>query len=351
MTTPSSPPLVPPRVLDAWSSLVGGACQPLGTGLINATFLVVGGGRPVVLQRLHPSFDAKVNLDLDTVTTLLHSQGLPTPRLVKTDAGAFETTDVGGQLWRAQTYVPGTAFDQLQSPAHAEEAGALVAQFHAALADATIAYQKERRNAHNTETHVRFLETTLDAQRGHRLYDQVAPLAASVLRALSPLPSFDALPERHAHGDLKISNLLFDDKQKGLCLVDLDTLAPMRWPHEMGDALRSWCNLSGEDHDASTFNLEFLKAALNGYASMAGDTISDAERDLLITGVHTICLELAARFLADALNETYFGWNPDRFPTRADHNLVRGRGQLTLAEDLVRQRSAAEAIVTGAFRR
>lgn len=345
-TPPSS---IPANVLTAWEGLGQAEIRPLGTGLINATFLAVGAGRPLVLQRLHQSFDANVNVDLDTVTALLHKRGMTTPRLVKTKDGSRETVDADGHLWRAQTYVPGQAFDKLQSTQHATEAGALVADFHGALFDADIHYQKERRHAHLTASHLRFLESTLDAHRDHRLYAEVAPLADAVLAALDPLPDFSRLPERHAHGDLKISNLLFDDKGQGLCLVDLDTLAPMVWPHEMGDAFRSWCNRSGEDHEGATFDLAFFRAALEGYARQNGAALTDDERGMLVEGIRTICLELAARFLADALNASYFGWDPDRFPTRADHNLVRGRGQLALAMDLDTKRSAAEQVVENAF--
>ena len=54
------------------------------------------------------------------------------------------------------------------------------------------------------------------------------------------------------------------------------------------------------------------------------------EARALVGGLGTICLELSARFLADALNESYFGFDATRFATRGDHNLVRGRGQLAL---------------------
>ena len=32
---------------------------------------------------------------------------------------------------------------------------------------------------------------------------------------------------------------------RAVCVVDLDTLAPMSLHHELGDAWRSWCNLGG----------------------------------------------------------------------------------------------------------
>ena len=56
-------------------------------------------------------------------------------------------------------------------------------------------------------------------------------------------------------------------------------------------------------------------------------------------GVEWISLELAARFAADALFESYFGWDPARFPGRGEHNLVRARGQWSMHQALVATRA------------
>ena len=51
-----------------------------------------------------------------------------------------------------------------------------------------------------------------------------------------------------------------------------------------------------------------------------------------------ITLELTTRFTADILNDRYFGWDPQRFASRAEHNRVRACGQLRLAESLLEAR-------------
>jgi hypothetical protein len=50
----------------------------------------------------------------------------------------------------------------------------------------------------------------------------------------------------------------------------------------------------------------------------------------LAHGLERLCVELSARFAADALEEAYFGWNPDLFESAGDQNLSRARGQLSL---------------------
>ena len=47
-------------------------------------------------------------------------------------------------------------------------------------------------------------------------------------------------------------------------------------------------------------------------------------------GLETVCIELAARFAVDVFDDSYFGWDATRFPSRRAHNLIRARGQLAL---------------------
>jgi hypothetical protein len=51
----------------------------------------------------------------------------------------------------------------------------------------------------------------------------------------------------------------------------------------------------------------------------------------------------------DALNESYFGWSPDKFASRSEHNLARARSQLSLAASVAAQRSALETVVARIF--
>ena len=132
-------------------------------------------------------------------------------------------------------------------------------------------------------------------------------------------------------------------------MVDLDTIAPMKLAHELGDALRSWSNPSGEDATEVRFDAEVFGAALAGYAAQAPADLSPAEIDTLAGGTRLIILELSARFAADALNERYFGWDAGRFATRGDHNLLRARAQLLLARDFDRQAERLDQLARAAF--
>ena len=91
----------------------------------------------------------------------------------------------------------------------------------------------------------------------------------------------------------------------------------------------------------ASLDLEILGASLRGYVAGLGRALTADERRGLLLGVEWVSLELAARFAADALFESYFGWDATRFPGRGEHNLVRARGQWSLHEALLATRAAA----------
>ncbi|MEM6292920.1 MAG: hypothetical protein AAGA54_16715, partial [Myxococcota bacterium] len=125
------------------------------------------------------------------------------------------------------------------------------------------------------------------------------------------------------------------------------TVAPMALHLELGDAWRSWCNPKGEDETSARFDVAVFEASVRGYASVG--SVTAEERDALAFGVELISVELAARFLADALAESYFGWNAQRYASRGEHNLVRARGQWSLHQAAREGRSERAALLRAVF--
>ena len=95
----------------------------------------------------------------------------------------------------------------------------------------------------------------------------------------------------------------------------------------------------------AVLDLEIMRASLSGYAAGLGRALTADERRALLLGVEWVSLELAARFAADALFESYFGWDAARFPGRGEHNLVRARGQWSLHEALLATRETRAAML------
>jgi Ser/Thr protein kinase RdoA (MazF antagonist) len=334
----------PADVLAAWGWDHAAVAQVAG-GLINATYAVRIDGAPVaVVQRLHPIFEAKVNLDLEAVTAHLAAHGLVTPRLLRTrDDRPWVEHDA--RVWRALSWVDGTSVHRVPDPSWAEAGGVLVGQFHRAVVDLRHDYAFARAGVHDTAAHL----ARLAEHASDRSDADAADLVAEILDAAAVLPLLPVTPRRHCHGDLKISNLLFaTDPVRALSIVDLDTLGLGTMAFELGDAMRSWCNPHGEDAGTVTFDLPIFAAAIRGFRTVADDLLSADERTSVVVGLETVCIELAARFAVDAFRDEYFGWDPARFPSRRAHNLVRARGQLALGQAVRAARADALDAVHGA---
>jgi aminoglycoside phosphotransferase (APT) family kinase protein len=225
-----------------------------------------------------------------------------------------------------------------------------VARFHAALDDLPHVFVALRSGVHDTSRHLASLRQALRDHPSHRLQLEVAGLAADLFAAIDRLPPLPAEPPRVCHGDLKVSNVLFagaeaGERDRALCLIDLDTLGPLPLAYELGDAWRSWCNPSREDEAEPDFDLGLFEASWGGYRDALRTTLDETSRRGLLGGEEWITAELAARFAADALRECYFGFDPARYPAAGEHNLVRARGQWALHRSARATHAARAAIL------
>ena len=332
-----------PEILNQWR-IEDDVAPVADGGLINETFAV---GRPprAILQRVNPIFGPEVHGDIDAITAHLAGHDVATPRLIRTTDGALcVPTDKGA--WRLLTYLPGTTVHRIQSPQQAASAAELVGRFHRATQDFEHTFAFVRPGAHDTVAHMHALRTALDASSGDPMEGPACTIGREILQRWETWSGSLDLPMRISHGDLKISNLRFDEsKTTARGLLDLDTLSHQSIAVEMGDAWRSWCNTAGEDNpEEAHFDLEIFEASASSWLNHGPD-LGDHERANLVAGIERICLELAARFCADALNRSYFKEDRRRFPTAGEHNIHRARGQLAVARSVHHQRLPAERIV------
>lgn len=354
--SPVIPPVIPPAVIPrevraAYGLAADDASDEIVhmSSLINRTYLVRGdlgeGPRPMVVQRLHPVFAANVHLDIEAVTQHLERRGLETPRILRNKLGALwtleESATVAGQapgVWRAISYIEGVTIHRSSDPAQLGSAAELLGRFHGALFDLQHDFV-HLRPLHDTAQHLQKLRAALASERGQQ-DEQAGELGAAILEQARGIRiDFSEFPRRVLHGDPKLSNLLFQPQAPlhARCMIDLDTLGRGFLAYELGDALRSWANRAGEDQLDADLDAEALRAILAGYARACPADLPSAEIGSAIDGLETVSLELASRFAADAILDSYFGWDATRYPSRRAHNLVRARGQFSLAR-CVRER-------------
>ncbi len=320
--------------------------SPLGSGLINRTSLIrMPGQSCAVLQQVNGMFPPAINEAIDAVTRHLAAKGLVTPGLLRTNTGDCYF-DHGGETWRILTYIEGVSHDLLDNGRQAAGAGMMLARFHRSVADLRYQFGNQRPGVHDTAKHLAALRAALDEQKHHSHYEVIASLADQILVFADSLPALPDVPERIVHGDPKISNFLFTrESDEPVCMIDFDTIGTMQLPLELGDAFRSWCNPAGEDSATGVFSMDLFAPAVKAYLSETAGWIRPEETDSIVLATQTILIELAARFCADALNESYFGWDPERFPGHSEHNQIRAAGQLAVARSLTDQKTRAEEIV------
>lgn len=161
---------------------------------------------------------------------------------------------------------------------------------------------------------------------------------------LTDLISAGVLPLRVTHNDTKLNNVLFDiNTDKGICVIDLDTIMPGLSIYDFGDSIRSGANMTEEDDaDLSKvgIDLELFEAYTDGFLSETAESLTDAEIENLAFSAKLMTFECGMRFLTDYLEgDVYFR------TTYSEHNIVRARNQFRLVADMEAHTDEMNAIV------
>ena len=337
----------PKRALEEWNIDLPHIESP-DQGLINGTW-ILGNPPQYVLQWVNPIFSPLIHQDLQVVLKHLTQKGCITPNLIPTKDGSPCWVEENG-CWRIWSFIEGSTIHKIDSSSIATQAGALVGTFHRALSDLEHTFIAPQRDIHNTPERMNELKAALDRANGHPLEKEATELGEKILQSWKLWDGTMDQPKRICHGDLKISNLRFNsDQTKGVCLIDLDTIGPNPLSVELGDAWRSWCNRSGEDDPtAAQFDVEIFAASAKAWMSHAPELLT-IEKESLVGGVERICLELSARFCSDAINNSYFKENRERYPKIGMHNLIRAQSQYTLAMSAKENRSICTQIINQSY--
>jgi hypothetical protein len=161
-------------------------------------------------------------------------------------------------------------------------------------------------------------------------YTKIVADLREEMHILQELKEAGKIPIKVTHNDTKISNSLFDKDNKGICMIDTDTVMPGIIHYDFGDAIRTICNTAAEDEkDLSKveFNLEYYKAYEKGFLEQTKDSLSETELKYLSLGAKTMIFIMGIRFLTDYLNNDIY------YKTSyTDHNLDRAKNQFKLIE-------------------
>lgn len=331
--------------------------KAFGTGLINHTWKVNYNDNDYILQRINDNVfkqpeDITSNIGLLADYLHQHHPDYFFVAPVKTTDGKEMVCLKGQGYFRMFPFVTGShSKDVLETPGEAYEAAAQFGRFTKLLDGIPIVKLKiPIPDFHNLS--LRYHQFLTAQKKGNpKRIKETEDLTIDLLNHSSIVTTYENIisnsnfKQRVTHHDTKISNVLFNDAGKGLCVIDLDTVMPGYFISDVGDMMRTYLSpVSEEEKDFSKIKIreEFYEAIVNGYYNEMKDVLTETEKDYFFyAGTFMIYMQ-AIRFLTDYLNDDrYYG------STYPGQNLVRAGNQAVLLQRLFEKEEALTGIIKG----
>lgn len=332
-----------------------GNAVPFGSGLINDTWKINNDGKFFILQRInHQVFKdpGAIAYNINITTTYLH-QHYPRYLFVKPVKSIYGEDiffDEAQGYFRLSPFIEKShTIDVVQQPQQAFEAARQFGKLTKLLADFDVKKLKiTLLDFHNLSLrYQQFEEALLKGNKERK--QQADKLINAIIENKYLLDEFEKIKSspqfklRVTHHDTKISNVLFDENNKGMCVIDLDTLMPGYFISDVGDMLRTYLSpLSEEEKDFSKIAIrdEYFAAIVEGYLGQLNDELSEEEKDHFVYAGKFMIYMQAIRFLADYLNnDIYYGSKYE------GHNYVRAGNQLCLLQKLINKEDQLQQLV------
>ena len=269
------------------------------------------------------SHNTNKNLTRECLTVILNHQQEPI------------VIDKEGNYWTCYLYIPDSnSHDIVKNPKQAYEGGRLIGRFLEMLSDFPAEKLHETLpQFHNVEFRLDNFEHALQedafnrAQHCQKEITYVRDLAEEMQLVIS-LGKQGKIPLRVVHNDTKFNNLLLDNKDNGLCVIDLDTVMPGYVHYDFSDSVRTVANSCAEDEKELTkinFDMALFTAFCHGFLQECRENLTAEEINSLARAVPLMPFLHGTRFLTDYLSgDSYYKIH---FP---EHNLQRAQAQFQL---------------------
>ncbi|GAA3583691.1 aminoglycoside phosphotransferase family protein [Snuella lapsa] len=329
--------------------------QELASGHINDTYLIKTAKKPFyVLQRInHEVFKDVPGLVANKVYVSNHIKAklsnLPKEQLersvltfIEAQNGVYYYKDEDGNYWNVMQFIEDSiTYETVTNPEIAYEGGKLTGEFLNLTSDFDASKLIDViPKFHDMSFRFWQFDEALKVASEERkekakvYLDKVAELKEE-MHVIQNLKESGKIKLRVTHNDTKISNVLFDEDNKGLCIIDTDTVMPGVVHYDFGDAIRTICNTAAEDEtnlDLVNFNVAFFDAYKEGFLEKVESALSPLEIETLPLAAKTMIFIMALRFLTDYLNnDVYY---KTKYP---EHNLDRAKNQFKLIDSMVAQ--------------
>ena len=320
----------------------------IDTGYINDSFYVnKNGRRKYVLQKLNTNvfrrIDAiknNINLSIDKLDNINYHK----IEFLET-IGESIFYNSKQEYWRLMKYVRGSyTKNNAENSKDAYEAGRIISLFHLLLKEEDPKmYIDTLDNFHNLPYRITEFEYALENSNKNLQQECIEEIIYSK-KMFNTLNIFynSELPERICHNDAKLNNILFSSSNKGLCMIDMDTVMKGYFHYDFGDAVRTIVNSAceeEEDFSKIIFNKSLFKAFMDGLKSN-GKFLSKKELELLPLSAVLMPFIHGLRALTDYLNgNIYYKVN---YPKQ---NLVRSRSLFAFSRVALKHKDYMKEII------
>ncbi len=332
---------------------------PFGSGHINDTYKVVTAEKNYLLQRINHQIFKNVEGLTDNIMKVteflkakLDLENSEKQLLIsnETNSGQYYFKDKDGNYWRIFDFIENSkSYDLVENSDLAFEGGKAYGWFVKMLSDFPAEELVDTiPNFHHANFRINnFKKAVSDnlAGRAEKVEDLISELVkrANEMGKIQLMGDQGKIPKRVTHNDTKINNVLFNDKNEGICVIDLDTVMPGFVHFDFGDAIRTFTNTANEDEanlSKISMDIQLFEGFTKGFLLEAGPVLTKEEIKQLAFSAKYIVYEQSIRFFADYLDgDKYY---KTRYP---EHNLVRTKAQFKLLQSMEEQFGEMEEIV------
>lgn len=328
--------------------------EPIRNGLINATWRINNSHNCYILQKVnHQIFKSPENIasNVRMVADYLskHDPSYFFVSPIQTNSGAEMVHSQSG-YFRLIPFVKNShTINTVEMPQQAFEAAKKFGEFTRLLSGFPVEKLKiTLPDFHNLTLRYNQFSQALEKGNKTRLqeskeYIQFIKEHKNIVEIYESILQNPSFKLRVTHHDTKISNVLFDSENRGLCVIDLDTLMPGYFISDVGDMMRTYLSpVNEEEKDFSKIDIreEYFKSIWDGYMSEMGNELNAEERRHFIYAGKFMIYMQAIRFLTDHLNnDTYYG------AKYQGQNFVRSGNQIALLQKLIEKETVLKSLI------
>jgi Ser/Thr protein kinase RdoA (MazF antagonist) len=332
--------------------------HPFGSGLINRTWIISSASRQpcYILQQINTAIfkhPEDIALNIRNVGAYLqeHEPGYLFAGALPTVTGDYLYIDDNKQYYRLFPFIPDShSVEVVHTPEQAFEAARQFGRFTRLLSG----FDTNRLKItlpHFHDLSLRYGQFSEALAHGNAERIQASTQLINYLQQQENIVhTFERIKQdagfriRVIHHDTKISNVLFNEHNKGLCIIDMDTVMPGYFISDVGDMMRTYLSPANEeekDVEKIMVRDDFFTAIAQGYMGELKNELTEKEKQHFVYAGRFMIYMQALRFLTDHLNnDVYYG------ARYTGHNFVRAHNQVVLLQKYIAKEALFNQIIS-----